>query len=78
MGSSDQWENKSYIKKSDLQELNLVYLTTMEVIKNNKGGSKLCAEGYVYTKKSSSSARVRWECSQKNVFFCKNCAYTDL
>ena len=40
--------------------------------------SKLCAEGYVYTKKSSSSTRVRWKCSQRNAFSCKSCAYTNL
>ena len=27
---------------------------TMEIIKNNKGGSKFCLEGYTYTKKSAS------------------------
>ena len=27
---------------------------TMEIVKNNKGGSKLCFEGYTCTKKSAS------------------------
>ena len=48
--------------------------TTMEIIKNNKGGSKLWAEGYFYTK-ISNSTRIRWECSQRNAFFC---AHIDL
>lgn len=50
----------------------------MEIIKNNKGGSKLCVEGYLYTKKSSNSTRIHWECSQRNAFSCKGCALTDL
>ena len=35
----------------------------MEIIGNERGGSKLCFEGYMYTKKYASANRVRWECS---------------
>ena len=48
--------------------------TTMKVIKDNKGGSKLCGEG----EKSSNSTSIPWECSQRNAFSCKCCVYTDL
>ena len=50
----------------------------MEIIKNNKGGSKLCAEGYLYTKRSSNSTGIRWECSQRNAFCCKGYTHTEL
>ncbi|KAG7170943.1 Rho GTPase-activating protein 27-like [Homarus americanus] len=50
----------------------------MEIIRNNKGGSKLCAEGYLYTKKSSNSTRICREYSQRNAPSCKGCAHTDL
>ena len=47
---------------------------TMEIVKNNKGGSKLCFEGYTYTKKS---ANFHWECSQRKAYVCKGKVTTD-
>ena len=44
---------------------------TLEIVKNNKGGSKLCFECYTYTKKSASKTTVHWECSQRKEYVCK-------
>lgn len=49
----------------------------MEIIKNNKGGSKLCFEGYTYTKKSASKTTIHWECSQRKAYVCKGKVTTD-
>ena len=35
------------------------------MIKNNKGGAKLCFGGYMYTKKVVNKSTIRWECSQR-------------
>ena len=43
----------------------------MEINKKNKGGSKLCFEGYTYTKKSASKTTIPWECSQMKAYVCK-------
>ena len=50
---------------------------TMEIVKNNKGGSKLCFEGYTYTKKSVSKTTIQWECSQRKAYVCKGKVTTD-
>ncbi|KAK6169954.1 hypothetical protein SNE40_018469 [Patella caerulea] len=50
----------------------------MEIIKNNKGGSKLSCEGYMYTKKSVNKTTLRWECSQRHSRLCKGSLTTDL
>ncbi|KAG7164047.1 putative Inosine-5'-monophosphate dehydrogenase 1b-like 16, partial [Homarus americanus] len=73
-----QWclEKTGYIL-GVIRKINLS-TTPMEIIKNNKGSSKLCAEGYLYTKKSSNSTRIRWECSRRKALSCKGCAHTDL
>ena len=42
-----------------------------ELIKSNKGGSKLLHEGYAYTKRYVRDERIRWECSQKVGMQCK-------
>ncbi|KAH3741655.1 hypothetical protein DPMN_048380 [Dreissena polymorpha] len=48
----------------------------MEIIKNNKGGQKLCYQGYCYTKKAKSAVSQRWECDQRGSQKCL--ATTDL
>ncbi|XP_066950862.1 uncharacterized protein [Macrobrachium rosenbergii] len=50
----------------------------MEVIRNNKGGEKLCYKGYMYTKKSTSATTMRWECSRKSAFGCNGKITTNL
>lgn len=49
----------------------------MEIITNNKGGVKLCNEGFLYTKKKTSNTGIIWECSQRNALSCKGTAKTD-
>ncbi|XP_076049608.1 uncharacterized protein LOC143030340 [Oratosquilla oratoria] len=50
----------------------------MEMIKNNKGGQKLCYDGYMYTKKSVNKTSIRWECSRRKAMKCSATLYTDL
>ena len=50
----------------------------MEIIKNNKGGQKLCYQGYCYTKKAKSKVSQRWECDQRDSQKCRAIATTDL
>ena len=53
------------------------FIMTMEIVKNRKGGSKLCFEGYTYTKKSASKTTIHWECSQRKAHVCKGKVTTD-
>ena len=48
---------------------------TMEIVKNNKGESKLCFEGYTYTKKSASKTTIH--CYQRKAYVCKGKVTTD-
>ena len=50
----------------------------MEVIKSERGGSKLCYEGYMYTKKGTNKTTLRRECSSRRGFDCLGAAVTDL
>ena len=50
----------------------------MEIIRNERGGSKLCFEGYMYMKKYASANRVRWECSQRRAYSCSGGVSTDI
>ena len=50
----------------------------MEFITNHKGGLKLCFEGYMYTKRCSSSNQIQWQCSQRAAFKCNGSLYTSL
>ncbi|XP_068204568.1 uncharacterized protein [Palaemon carinicauda] len=50
----------------------------MEVIRNNKGGEKLCYNGYIYTKKSASKTTKRWECSRRSALNCNGIITTNL
>ena len=47
------------------------------IIKNNKGVSKLCFEGYTYTEKSPSKTTIHWKCSQRKAYVCKGKLSTD-
>ena len=62
------------------EEISLILclFVNMEIIKSNKGGIKLCYEGYMYTRKSKTKARIQWECSQKRAHLCKGSISTDL
>ncbi len=50
----------------------------MEMIKNTKGGKKLCYKGYSYTKKSCNSTSIRWECSRRKALNCNGKITTNL
>ena len=50
----------------------------MEFIRNNKGGLKLCYDGYMYTKKSSNKSKTRWECTNREALACRGAISTDL
>ena len=47
------------------------FILTMEIIKNIKGGSKLCFEDYTYTKKSAFKPTIHCECSKRKAYVCK-------
>ena len=49
----------------------------MEIIKNNKGGEKLCYGGYSYTKKATTLSTKRWECTKRKAFSCNGKVITD-
>ena len=49
----------------------------MEIIKSNKGGLKICMDGYMYTKLSVKSY-IFWKCSQKVALSCKAVLRTGL
>ncbi|XP_046569248.1 uncharacterized protein LOC124277547 [Haliotis rubra] len=42
----------------------------MEILRNNKGGVKLCLDGFMYTKKTASNVAIIWGCSGKTAFHC--------
>ena len=50
----------------------------MEFITNNKGGSKLCFEGFMYTQKTTTGRQIQWQCSNRRAYNCKACLYTSL
>jgi hypothetical protein len=41
------------------------HFPAMEIIKNNRGGDKLCLDGYTYTKKNTKKNSIGWECSER-------------
>lgn len=49
----------------------------MEIIKSNKGGAKLCLDGYMYLKKRSYNNWIRWQCNQQRTAGCKGALTTD-
>ena len=50
----------------------------LEIIKNNKGGDKLCYKTNTFTKRYTRSERIRWECSQRVGLNCKGSVVTNL
>jgi hypothetical protein len=50
----------------------------MEIITNNKGGLKLCYEGFSYTKKEEGKTTRRWECSRRKALGCNGKITTNL
>ena len=50
----------------------------MAIIKSNKGGLKICMDGYMYTKLSVKSSSIFWKCSQKVTLSCKAVLRTGL
>ena len=51
---------------------------SMEFIRNNKGGIKLCYSGFMYTRRSSNATCRRWECSQRKAMHCNGKITTGL
>ena len=52
--------------------------TATKQTKSIRGGSKLCNNGYCYTKKKTTKTTVRWECSKKRSVQCHGSVATDL
>lgn len=50
----------------------------MEFIKSRKGKAKIVYEGFMYTKHSQRSNKIRWSCVRKWSQKCKGALYTDL
>ena len=50
----------------------------MELIRNERGGQKLCHNGFMYTKKKTSTHTIRWECSKRRALNCLGAVTTDL
>ncbi|KAL1485782.1 hypothetical protein MTO96_031750, partial [Rhipicephalus appendiculatus] len=42
------------------------YSTRMETMKSNKGGTKLCLGGYMYTRQMDTASGTRWRCTKRN------------
>ena len=53
-------------------------LFKMELVKSNKGGDKLCYEGFCYTKRYESKNRTRWQCSERHGSKCKGAVVKNL
>ena len=49
----------------------------MDIIKTNKGGAKLCLDGYLYLKKRSYNNWIRGQCNQQKTAGCKGALTTD-
>jgi len=45
-----------------IQGRHVLDCSSMEIIKSNRGGDKLCVDGYVYVKKKSQNNWIRWQC----------------
>jgi len=50
---------------------------SMEIIKSNRGGDKLCVDGYMYVKKRSHKNWIRWQCQHQRSSGCKGALSTD-
>lgn len=58
-------------------EIQVTHTIDMEIIKTNKGGDKLCLDGYMYVKKRSYKNWIRWQCTQQRSAGCKGGLTTD-
>lgn len=56
----------------------LVIQFQMEILKSNKGGSKLCFEGYTYTRHALRKTKQWWKCTLKSSQGCRGSLSTDL
>ena len=50
----------------------------MEILKSNKGGSKLCFEDYMYTRHALRKTKQWWKCTMKSSRGCRDSLSTDL
>lgn len=50
----------------------------MEIIKNQRGGERLCYQGFTYTKKNQKKTSRRWERANRGKYNCKGSITTDL
>ena len=50
----------------------------MEIIQSNRGGSKLCFEGYIYTKHALRKTKQWWKCTLRSSAGCRGSVHTDL
>lgn len=50
----------------------------MEILQSNKGGSKLCYDGYIYTRHALRKTKQWWKCSLKSSQGCRASLSTDL
>ena len=49
----------------------------MEMIRNTRGGAKVCYQGYKYTKKATYKTTIRWERGSRRAFMCNGSLTTD-
>lgn len=50
----------------------------MEIIHSNKGGAKLCYEGFMYTIQVTRKTKVWWRCVKRSSGQCRGSLTTDL
>jgi hypothetical protein len=50
----------------------------MEILQSNKGGSKLCYEGFIYTRHALRKTKQWWKCTLKSSRECRGSLSTDL
>jgi len=50
----------------------------MEIIRSNKGGAKLCYQGYMYTKHATRKTQQWWKCVKRSSTGCKGSISTSL
>jgi hypothetical protein len=64
--------------KKSTKEIKFHFISKMEIIRNNKGGVKICYNGNIYTKKSSQETSIRWECSRRRALSCNGKIRTNI
>ena len=53
-------------------------IATMEITRSNKGGAKLCYQGYMYTKHATRKTQQWWKCVKRSSTGCKDSISTSL